>query len=181
MSIKASVFIATSLDGYISRTDGSIDWLIEANNSTPSGEDCGYQVFIDTVDLLVMGRNTFDQVVTFEKWPYEKPVLVLTSRPLEIPPSLATCVSTSSEKPAPLMQRLNKEGIKHIYVDGGLTIQNFLVDNLIDTITITIIPVLLGDGRPLFGSLPKDISLTLTDTKTYDFGFMQMTYQVNKS
>jgi len=107
MSTKTSVFIATTLDGFISRTDGSIDWLNDANTAVPPGEDCGYKAFFKTVDVLVMGRNTFEQVLTFDPWPYEDcRVVVLTSRPLEIPQHLASSVSSSSEQPSDLVARL---------------------------------------------------------------------------
>jgi len=177
MGIKASVFIATSLDGFISRTDGSIDWLNEANASITPGEDCGYKSFFDSVDALVMGRNTFELVLTFDPWPYgEKRLVVMSSRSLDIPSALAATVSSSSEAPEALLRRLESEGIRHVYVDGGITIQRFLAAGLIDELTITQIPVLLGEGRPLFGPLPRDIRLRLLNTQSYEFGFVQLKY-----
>lgn len=177
MSIRASVFIATSLDGFISRKDGSIDWLNEANTTIPPGEDCGYKVFADSVDVLVMGRNTFDQVRTFDPWPYgDKRLVVLSSGAVEIPEPLRKTVSSSAETPVTLLRRLESEGIQHVYVDGGITIQRFLAAGLIDELTITLIPVLLGEGRPLFGALEKDVKLKLLRSKAYDFGFVQVTY-----
>lgn len=177
MAIRASVFIATSLDGFISRKDGSIDWLNEANTTIPPGEDCGYKAFADSVDVLVTGRHTFDLVRTFDPWPYgDKRVVVLSSRPVEIPAELTKTVSCSSEAPGALMRRLEAEGATHLYVDGGITIQRFLAAGLIDELTITLIPVLLGEGRPLFGKLDKDVRLTLLRSKAYDFGFVQVTY-----
>jgi dihydrofolate reductase len=177
MTIRASVFIATSLDGFISRKDGSIDWLNEANAVVPPGEDCGYKVFADSVDVLVMGRHTFDLVRTFEPWPYgDKRVVVLSSGPVEIPAELTKTVSYSSEAPEVIMRRLEAEGVRHVYVDGGITIQRFLAAGLIDEITITLIPVLLGEGRPLFGALDKDVKLRLLRSKAYEFGYVQLTY-----
>lgn len=177
MSIRASVFIATSLDGFISRKDGSIDWLNEANASVPTGEDCGYKAFADSIDVMVMGRHTFDLVRTFDTWPYgDKRVVVLSSRPVEIPEDWRKTVSSSSEEPAALMRRLESEGVQHAYVDGGITIQRFLGAGLIDELTITLIPVLLGEGRPLFGALKQDVKLKLLRSKAYDFGFVQVTY-----
>jgi len=179
MRAKCSVFIATSLDGYISRADGSIDWLNRANATVPDGEDCGYGEFIRTVDALVMGRRTFEMALTFDSWPYENTnVVVLSSRQVLIPERLAPMVTSSSETPSDLVSNLTALGHSHLYVDGGKTIQTFLAANLIDEITITVVPVLLGSGRPLFGPLPMDAKLTLLASKAYAFGFVQNTYRV---
>lgn len=177
MPLRASVFIATSIDGYISRKDGSIDWLNEANAAVPPGEDCGYKVFFESVDALVMGRHTFELVRTFEPWPYgDKRIVVLSSSSIEVRDEQKNSVSVSSESPKALVSRLDAEGVKHIYVDGGVTIQRFLAAGLIDDLTITLIPVLLGEGRPLFGPLPQDLKLRPIAVKHYDFGFVQITY-----
>jgi dihydrofolate reductase len=176
---KASVFIATSLDGFISRSNGDIDWLLEANKVVPPGEDCGFNAFISTVDVLVMGRNTFEQVIGFDSWPYgDTRMIVLSSRPIAIPPHLAGTVSGSSESPEELVARLADEGAQHLYVDGGITIQRFLEAGLIDELTITTIPILLGDGKPLFGSHKSDIPLVHVRTHAYEFGFVQSVYVV---
>ncbi|HEY9734709.1 MAG TPA: dihydrofolate reductase family protein [Trichocoleus sp.] len=179
MTVKSSVFIATSLDGYIARTDNSLDWLDRANANVPSGEDCGYGEFIDSVDVLVMGRNSFEKVLSFGEWPYSKPVVVLSRSDLAIPNSITADVSRSAESPRALVERLGHSGAKHLYIDGGLVIQSFLREGLIDEITITLIPIILGAGKPLFGPLEKDIELTHIATKTYDFGFVQNKYRVN--
>lgn len=177
MNIRTSVFIATSLDGFISRKDGSIDWLNEANEAVPKGEDCGYKVFADSVDVLLMGRSTFDLVRTFDTWPYgDKRVVVLSSGVVEIPAEWQKTVSHSSEAPELLLRRLSSEGFRHAYVDGGITIQRFLQAGLINELTITLIPVLLGEGRPLFGALERDVKLKLVRSKAYDFGYVQLTY-----
>ncbi len=177
----ASVFIATSLDGYIAREDGDIDWLNDANKVVPEGEDCGFFAFMDSVDALVMGRNTFEKVLSFGQWPYgDKPVIVLSSNRIEIPASLPEIVTWSSESPSELSDRLVNEGVKRIYVDGGVTIQHFLAEGLVKDITITNIPVLLGSGIPLFSSVVEDISLKHIQTKTYDFGFVQSTYEIEQ-
>lgn len=174
-----SVFIATSLDGFISRTDGSIDWLDEANRRVPPGEDCGYGQFMSTVDALVMGRHTFELARSFGEWPYgQTPVVVLSSRLASLPHGVPGTVSLSHEAPRALVERLSQQGMKRLYVDGGVTIQRFLSDGLIDDITITRIPVLLGAGRPLFGPLAQDVRLEHLSTRTYDFGFVQSKYRV---
>lgn len=180
MRAKTSVFIATSLDGFIARKNGTIDWLEQANVSAPDGEDYGYRAFMDTVDVLVMGRNSYDQVLTFDRWPYgDKRVIVLSRRTVEIPDHLLHSVSASMETPGELLARLSALGVAHVYVDGGVTIQRFLAADLIDEITITQIPVLLGEGLPLFGPLDRDVVLTHIATRTYDNGFVQSTYRIS--
>lgn len=179
MTAKCSVFIATSLDGFIARENGNIDWLTEANLLVPPGEDCGYGDFMANVDAVVMGRNTFEQVLSFGAWPYgSTPVVVLSQRGVALPAEIPPCVSVSSEMPGRLVARLTAQGAKKIYVDGGLTIQHFLAAGLIDDITITVIPVLLGAGKPLFGALPADIQLKHENTRSFDFGFVQSRYRV---
>ncbi|QLZ68763.1 dihydrofolate reductase [Legionella sp. PC1000] len=179
MSIKCSVFIATSMDGFISRDDGSIDWLMKVNSLVPEGEDGGYQSFISSVDGLIMGRNSFEQVLTFDEWPYgDLPVVVMSSRPMNIPKHIQKCVSSSFETPYALVQRLAKKGMKHLYIDGGITIQKFIVENLIDELTITLIPILLGSGRSLFGPLKHDIGLELLETKSIGSSIVQLKYRI---
>ncbi len=181
MSIKCSVFIATSLDGFISRNDGSIDWLMKANALATPGEDCGYKDFIASVDCLVMGRNSYEKVLSFDEWPYGNlPVVVMTSKTLNIPEHLSDFVSTSNETPLELVERLAGQGFTHLYIDGGLTIQGFIAHNLIDEMTITLIPVLIGNGRPLFGPLNHDIELHHLSTQSYAGGFVQVKYQIGQ-
>ena len=177
MTAKASVFIATSLDGFIARPNGDLDWLDQANTTVTEGEDCGYTAFMDTVDILIMGRNTYEKVLTFGPWPYEKPVIVLSRNPIDIPPEIANAVTHSSETPEALHTRLTAEGARRLYIDGGITIQRFLNAGLITDLTITLIPVILGNGIPLFGSLQQDIPLTHTETLSYPFGFVQLKYE----
>lgn len=180
--MKSSVFIATSMDGFISRKNGDIDWLNEANRLVTKGEDCGYHEFMDSVDVIVMGRNSFEKVLSFDQWPYNnKRVVVMTTKGVEVPAGLRKTVSCTLETPSDLLMRLSGEGVKSLHIDGGLTIQSFLTDGLIDELTITLIPVLLGEGKPLFGSIPEDIKLRHIDTKSYEFGFVQIKYQVIKS
>lgn len=179
---KCSVFIATSLDGFIARNDGDIDWLMKANTLVPPGEDGGYKAFISTVDGLVMGRHSFEKVVSFEPWPYgDLPVIVMSSQSIEIPDHLKNFVSTSSEAPAELVTRLTNKGFKHLYIDGGITIQNFMTNELINELTITLAPVLLGSGRSLFGPLEHDIELEHIETKCLGGGFVQLKYRINST
>ena len=180
MPAKCSVFIATSLDGFISRDDGSIDWLIKANALVPPGEDGGYKSFISTVDGLIMGRNSYEKVLSFDEWPYGNiPVVVLSSQTITIPEQLRPFLSSSAETPTALVQRLSKQETKHLYIDGGMTIQGFLANNLINEMTITLVPVLLGSGRSLFGSLKQDIELQHLATRTIDEGFVQIKYRIS--
>ena len=179
--MKTSVYIATSLDGFIARHDGSIDWLNEANKLVPEGEDCGFRAFMDSVDALIMGRKTFEKVLSFGQWPYgDTPVVVLSHGQVEIPSHLAATVSCSSESPRTLLDLLSAQGARHVYVDGGKTIHGFLAESLIDEVTITNIPVAIGDGIPLFSAMDRDLALLHVNTKAYDFGFVQTTYQVKK-
>src|SRR3972149_6345223 len=122
-SVKVSVYIATSLDGFIARENGNLDWLLPGGGGE-NREDYGYKAFIDTVDALVMGRNTYEKVLTFSDWPYgTKPVVVLSSRSLAIPAHIAKSVETISCTPTELVSRLAARGAKHLYIDGGKTIQ----------------------------------------------------------
>ena len=179
MNLRASVFIAASLDGFIAGENGELDWLDAANALVPEGEDCGFQAFFETVDVLIMGRNTFEKVLQFDTWGYGKTrVIVLSRNAIEIPEKLAQTVTHSSETPKELWNRLSEEGAGRLYIDGGITIQRFLAEGLIDDITITLIPVILGKGIPLFGETKKNIHLTPITVKKYDFGFVQLTYQV---
>jgi len=173
--MKASVFIATSLDGFIARQDGSVDWLeVEETN-----EDFGFAAHMDSVDALVMGRNTYDFVASTGMWHYgDKPVIVLTSRSLEIPAERSAAVEASNLPPAELAKELDRRGIERVYVDGGATIQSFLDAGLVDRMSITTIPILLGSGIPLFGRSQQDIHLRHVNTVAFTNGLVQTTYDV---
>lgn len=182
MSATTSVFIATSLDGFIARTDGSIDWLLQANTLMPVGEDCGIQAFMASVDVLVMGRKSFEQALDFDPWPYTgMQVVVLSHQGVAVPAALRDSVSVSAEAPADLLARLSAAGARKLYIDGGQTIQGFLRAGLIDELIITVIPVLLGTGRPLFGPLDADVALTHVATRAYPFGFVQHHYRIQRT
>ena len=171
--MRASVFIATSLDGFIARADGGLDWLPPGG-----GEEHGYNEFMATVDALVIGRNTFETVLAFATWPYgEKPVFVLSTRALP-PVPRGTVVERLSGAPAEIASQLAARGIRHVYVDGGITIQRFLQAGLIQRLIITRIPVLLGTGIPLFGPTPRDILLKHVATHQYASGLVQSEYVV---
>lgn len=171
--MKASVFIATSLDGFIARANGDLDWL-----PAGGGEPHGYDEFIASVDALVIGRKTYETVLAFETWPYgRKPVFVLSTRALAPAPTGAL-VERMSGDPAGIVTRLAERGIRHIYVDGGITIQRFLQAGLLQRLVITRIPILLGAGIPLFGDLPHDIRLEHVTTHAFAGGLVQSEYAV---
>jgi len=176
--MKASVFIATSLDGFIARANGDISWL-GAGGSEDDGEDYGYKAFMDTVDILVMGRKTYEKVLTFETWPYgSKPVVVLSSKRISIPHSIAASVEWMSGAAGELLSCLAERGVRHLYVDGGKTIQNFLAAGCTQQLIITRIPILIGNGIPLFGPLTHDIRLRHIKTRAFASGLVQSTYDV---
>ena len=180
--MKVSVYIAVSLDGFIARQDGSLDWLDEASASVPEDEDLGFQAFMDTVDTLVMGRKTFEKVVSFGQWPYgDTPVMVLSHKTIDIPSTLPASVVHAADKPQVLLQQLSNQGVEHVYVDGGATIQGFLGAGLVDEICLTIVPVLIGKGIALFGELHQDVSLELVDTRAYPGGFVQLRYRPGRN
>jgi len=171
--VKASVFIVVSVDGFIARTDGALDFLPPGG-----GEPHGYDEFMATVDALVIGRNTYETVLTFDEWPYgEKRVFVLSTRPLPNAPPGAVVEHLSGD-PADIVSRLESRGLQHVYVDGGITIQRFLQAGLIQRLIITRVPVLIGTGIPLFGALTNDIVLEHVATRHYTSGLVQSEYAV---
>jgi dihydrofolate reductase len=173
--MMVSVFIGTSLDGFIARHNGEYDFL-----PADGGEPHGYAEFIATVDALVIGRKTFETVLAFPEWPYgDRQVIVLSSRrPLDFSTVRGGRVEQMSGNPAEIIARLVARGFKHFYVDGGLTVQGFLRAGLVQRITITRVPVLIGDGIPLFGSLPHDVQLRHIATQSYASGLVKSEYEV---
>lgn len=148
-------YIATSLDGYIARTNGDISWLDEIPN--PENSDFGYSEFISNIDAIIMGRNTFEKVLEFDDWPYEQLVFVLSNTLKKVPEYLIDRVEIVSGDLKTILEDLEKRELKNLYVDGGKTIQSFLKEDLIDEMIITTVPILLGDGIPLFGHLRRDL------------------------
>lgn len=171
--MKASVFIGTSLDGFIARAGGSYDFLPQGG-----GEPHGYEEFMATVDAVVMGRKTYESVLELEAWPYNgKRVFVLSSQPLAAPPAGAR-VERLSGPVQSIATELQARDIQHAYVDGGVTLQGFLRAGLIQRLIITRVPVLIGEGIPLFGALERDIRLKHTATQTYASGLVKSEYEV---
>ena len=175
--ITGHVFIAASLDGFIARADGGIDWL---NPYAATGEDHGYHTFMTAMDGIVMGRGTFETALSFGGWPYEKPVTVMSTTLTEkdLRPGLAGKVQIAAGSPQSVMAKLAAEGVRRVYVDGGKLIQSFLRAGLITDLVITHVPILLGQGVPLFGALAHDVGLRHLGTTSFRSGLVQSKYEI---
>lgn len=175
--ITGHVFIATSLDGFIARSDGDIAWLLERDDPA---EDHGYDDFIADIDVIMMGRGTFEKMHAVRPWPYHRPVVVLSSTLTrsDLSEDLLDKVRVANFSPEEAMRLLQSEGHRKVYIDGGLLIQSFLKAGLIADMVITSVPVLLGEGRRLFGSIPADISLRHEQTKSFPSGLVQSHYRI---
>jgi len=172
--MTASVFVGASVDGFIARQNGDLDWL-----PAGGGEPHGYDEFIASVDAIVIGRKTFETVLTFGAWPYgDKRVVVLSRHPVDLSAVRGGVVEQMSGPPVAIVSKLAASGARHVYVDGGITIQGFLRAGLIDRLVITRVPVLIGDGIPLFGSLAQDIRLRHVATRSYPSGLVQTEYDL---
>lgn len=179
MSVKCSVYVGASLDGFIAGPGGNIEWLQRPEFTPAVDVGLTFEKFLASVDALVMGRNTFETLLGFEEWPYGRtPIVVLTGRPLEVPPHRKDRVRMDAGPPAEVVARLAAKGAKHLYIDGGDTIQRFLRAGLIDEITVTCIPILVGGGISLFGSIGIEQGLRLIETTPFDNGLVQLRYQV---
>jgi dihydrofolate reductase len=172
--MKNAVFIAQSLDGYIAQMDGTINWLTEIPN--PEGSDYGYTTFLASIDAIVMGRHTFEQVKEFESWPYGKPVVILSKTLHSVPKKLKDKASVSKATIPALLSSLHRKGYENLYIDGGKTIQSFLQLDLIDEMTITTVPLLLGKGIPLFGLLNQILRFKHEKTQSFQNGLVMSTY-----
>jgi dihydrofolate reductase len=174
--MPVSVFVGVSVDGFLARLDGTFDFL--------GGDDVephGYEEFFATVDAVVMGRGTFEVVAAFPSWPYgEKRVVVLSSRSVDLSPGRGGRLEQMSGDPAGIVAKLAATGAHHLYIDGGITVQRFINAGLVDRITITRVPVLIGTGIPLFGAVPRDIALRHIATSTYRGGLVKSEYEVVK-
>lgn len=170
--MKASVFVGASVDGFIARTNHKLDFLPPGG-----GEPHGYDDFMASVDALVIGRKTYEVVLAFDKWPYDKPVFVLSTRRLAPAPPEAV-VERMSGSPERVAATLEARGLRHVYVDGGVTIQRFLRAGLIQRLIVTRVPVLIGTGIPLFGPVARDIRLEHIATRQYASGLVQSEYVV---
>jgi dihydrofolate reductase len=171
-----SVFVGTSVDGFIARPNGDLDFLPPGG-----GEPHGYDEFMASIDALVIGRNTFEVVLKFATWPYgDKRVVVLSSRPVDLSAAAArgAIVEQMAGPSAEIVSRLAATGAHNLYIDGGITIQRFLRAGLIQRLIITRVPVLIGEGIPLFGALMSDLRLRHVATQHYPSGLVKTEYQV---
>jgi dihydrofolate reductase len=169
-----SVFVGTSVDGFIARPNGDLDFL-----DAGGGEPHGYDEFIAGIDTIVIGRNTFETILAFPAWPYQddKRVVVLSSRPVDLA-AAGGMVEQMDGEPAEIVVRLAATGSEHLYIDGGITVQRFLRAGLVERLIVTRVPVLIGEGIPLFGSLPHDILLHHVATRPFASGLVQSEYRV---
>ncbi|SLM48750.1 Bifunctional deaminase-reductase domain protein [Nitrospira japonica] len=177
---ECSVFVGVSLDGFIARTNGDLDWLMGEGGGDSA--EFGYNEFIAGIDAVVMGRGTFEKVLTFDKWYYgNKRVVVLSHRTLDLSVAQArgAVVDLMAGAPVEIVSRLTASGFRRLYVDGGLTIQQFLRAGLIQRLIISRLPVLIGRGIPLFGSLEHDVRLRHLATHTYAGGMVQSEYRID--
>ena len=176
---ECSVFVGVSLDGFIARPNGDLDWLMGEGGGDST--EYGYNEFIAGIDTIVMGRKTFEKVLTFDKWYYgTKRVMVLSSRSLDLSIAQARggIVEVTAGSPTEIVSKLAASGANRLYVDGGITIQQFLRAGLIHRLIISRLPVLIGEGIPLFGSLLRDIRLNHIATRTYPGGMVQSEYRI---
>jgi dihydrofolate reductase len=172
--MMVSVFVGTSVDGFIARPNGDLGFLPDGG-----GEPHGYNEFIASVDTIVIGRKTFETVLAFAAWPYgDKRVVVLSSRPVDLSAVRGGIVEQMAGPPAEIVSKLAASGTRHVYVDGGITIQGFLRAGLVQRLTITRVPVLIGEGIPLFGALPRDVRLRHIATQHYPSGLVKSEYHV---
>lgn len=163
--MEFSVYIAQSIDGFIAKKDGNIEWLNEFSNKD---DDFGFSEFMNKIDAIIMGKNTFEKVVTFGFWPYEKPVYVLSHSLNKAPKELMGKVHFINGTVEEIIKILSEKSLMNIYVDGGNVIQSFLKEGKIDNLIITTIPIILGNGIPLFDRIEKELKWKLIDTKIYN-------------
>ncbi len=176
-----AIFVGVSLDGYIARPNGDLDWLMGQSEGSEGSGEHGYNEFIAGIDVIVMGRRTFEKVLTFNKWHYgKKRVVVLAHKHVDIEGARARggVVEQMSGKPPEVVSKLAARGAKHLYIDGGDTIQQFLRAGLIQRLVISRLPILIGQGIPLFGPLQRDIKWRHMGTHTFAGGMVQSEYQV---
>lgn len=173
------VYCAVSLDGFIARPDGGIDWLGDPSEdeATDENEDYGWAEFISGIDHILMGRATFEKVLELGTWPYEgKSLTVLSTTLRELPDGLPDEWGIANGAPGEILEGLAAQGVRRVYVDGGRTVQGFLAEDLIDELVLTTIPVLIGGGIPLFGSLCEDLQWIHTSTRTFSNGLVKNHY-----
>ena len=172
---EVKLFIAASLDGYIARKDNSLGFL---NDIRVEGEDYGYSAFLDGIDVIVMGRSTYQEILAFGvQWPYESRqiFIVSTNKDLEIPTPNTSLINTYDEE---TIQTLKDQSEKGVWlVGGGKLIKNTLAVQALDSFVISIIPVLLGDGIPLFPKGFDEQKLNLEKVDSFASGVVNLHYK----
>ncbi len=167
---RCSAFLAASLDGFVARPDGGLDWLARFE---ASGEDHGFAEFLGSVDALVVGRGTYDAVLGFPAWPYAgKRVVVLTHRP----PAPRHGETFAFGAPEEIVASLGAAGARRLYVDGGATVSSFLRAGLLDDLTVSVIPVVLGEGIRLFQPPLPERALALGEARAFPSGLVRLRY-----
>jgi len=170
------VYIATSIDGYIADRHGGLDWLETVPN--PENADFGWSEFMNRIDAIVMGRNTFETVCGFAcDWPYSKPVFVLSRSLQSVPNEYKDKAQLVKGALAEVLHEVHQAGHSQLYIDGGLTVHTFLKEDLIDEMIITTIPVLLGGGIALFRELPKTMEFAHVKTEVFLDAIVQSHYK----
>ncbi len=169
--------MAMSLDGFVARSDRTLDWLMK---QPTEGEDHGFDDFQNSVDVIVMGSGSFRTLLGFDEWIYSRPVVVLSASMTDrdIPDRLKGRIEISAESPADLMTRFETLGYERIYVDGAALIRSFLAPGFIVDMKITLVPILIGNGIRLFGDLDRDIDLKLESVAEYPSGLVSLTYRL---
>ena len=176
--MKANVYIGTSLDGYIARKSGDIDWLVKfANEELVKA----YNKFMAPIDAIVIGRGTFEKILSFPDWPYNKPAFFLSKSIKQIPNVAMGKITLLDLTPKDVLSFLEEKGLHNFYIDGGKVIQSFLNEDLIDEMTISTLPILIGSGIPLFGDLSSDLSFKLLGSTTFSNGVVQNYYQRSRA
>ncbi|MBS1511552.1 MAG: dihydrofolate reductase [Bacteroidetes bacterium] len=172
--MKTTVYIGTSLDGFIARNNGDIEWLMQYATEELMEP---YQALMDRIDTILMGRGTFEKVLTFPAWPFQKPIYVLSTTLTAIPETYVDKVSIISKSPGEALQFLSEKGYHNVYIDGGKVIQSFLSAGLVNELIISTVPVLIGNGIPLFGQLDHDVKFKHQKTNVYKNGLVMNFYE----
>lgn len=168
--IRLSVFIASSIDGYIAAPDGGLAWL---EGAARPDEDYGYDRFLASVDGLAMGRGTYDHIAHLDPLPFgDRPVFVFTHRPA----AARGGVTFWDRSPREAARAWSGLGLTRVYVDGGGLISAFLAEDLIDDMVLMTAPVVLGQGRPLFHPFARTFQLKLDGVQTWPSGFVSRSY-----
>ncbi len=175
--MKTIIYIGTSLDGFIARKDGDIDWLVQFANDEAIH---AYEELISRIDAIVIGRGTFEKVLTFPSWPYEKKVFVLSNSIKQIPDIVKDKITILSMRPGELLSYLSDKGFSSIYIDGGKVVQDFLKEDIIDELIISRVPMLIGSGIPLFGYLDTDLHFNHIRTEVHSNGLVRSYYERNR-